>query len=402
MTLQQPSTTGLGANVGQIIPAKRPSHTRPNIAGFSHNLIQNDEIARGRQFYSTHGFSPICMIGEGSFAKVFLGYTTPTSTGQDETPVAVKVMTKKSLYKGSARLIATREVVSLRRANTNPFVVRLIRAYQTPCHVYIQTEFCPAGDLFGLMQRTQAFPVECARFYIAEISMGMAHLHSRSIYYGDLKPENVGLTADGHVKLLDFGISTILDENTPNCIYDQTTGAYRFYTSAGSLDYASPELLSRSPVGFTSDWWSLGILACEMILGGIPFSSGDPSSDCDEAICERICCTEVDFKGVDSCLGTTHVESLLTGLLIKDQSSRLGAHGTNEILSHGFFAGLSWHDVYALKLAPPLMPKLSSQVDVSYFCESFTSCDINLSNDRNNDPAEQLENIEGFDIHFYK
>ncbi|KAJ0390908.1 hypothetical protein P43SY_011178 [Pythium insidiosum] len=163
----------------------------------------------------------------------------------------------------------------------HPFVIHLTYAFQTESKLYLVMDFQPGGELFSYLRQEGTFTEDKARFYLAEMILALEHLHSKGIIHRDLKPENVLISAEGHVKLTDFGLAKECGE-----------GAH-LNTVCGTKEYMAPEMLlgkgydavrrpaldaapcNHSPAFCLScqavDWWSLGALAFEMLVGEPPF-----------------------------------------------------------------------------------------------------------------------------------
>ncbi|VDK48684.1 unnamed protein product [Gongylonema pulchrum] len=125
-------------------------------------------------------------------------------------------------------------------------------------------EYVPGGELFSYLRSAQRFSNSASRFYASEIVLALEYLHSNNIVYRDLKPENLMLTENGHMKLTDFGFAKVISDRT--------------YTLCGTPEYLAPEIIDDQGYGTAVDWWSLGILIYEMLVGVPPFR-GDSLSD---------------------------------------------------------------------------------------------------------------------------
>jgi serine/threonine protein kinase len=127
-----------------------------------------------------------------------------------------------------------------------PFIIRLFYAFQNEKRVYMVMEYCSGGDLFTHLRRERSFTELRAKFYAAELLIGLHYLHQRSIIYRDLKPENILLNSDGHLKISDFGLSKT-----------SMTKGERTYTCCGTPEYVAPEVLKNEGHDFKVDYWSL-------------------------------------------------------------------------------------------------------------------------------------------------
>ena len=122
--------------------------------------------------------------------------------------------------------------------------------------------FVRGGELFMHLRQVTRFPEDRARFYAIQVAMALGHLHTKNIIYRDLKPENILMDEDGYVCLTDFGLAKVLEGNA------------QAYSFCGTPDYLAPEILVERGHSFPVDWWALGILTYEMIVGFPPFYTG--------------------------------------------------------------------------------------------------------------------------------
>lgn len=209
-------------------------------------------------------------------------------------------------------------------------------------------DFCPGGELFYHLHNLGRFTEEQARFYISEILLGLEYLHSKDIAYRDLKPENILLDLDGHIKITDFGLSkegiSTNDQSTSFC---------------GSPEYMSPEMLLGKGHGRAVDFYSLGALLFEMLVGVPPFYSQNRS-----IMYNNILHSELTIPSYISKNG----KDLIMQLLNKNPENRLGVNfGTKEIRAHPWFKGISWTKVAHRKQIPPYRPNFRhSNFDSEY------------------------------------
>ena len=228
-------------------------------------------------------------------------------------------------------------------------------------------------------------PIERARYYTAELVDALAHLHSRGVVYRDLKPENVMMDMDGHVKLVDFGLSK-------QGITNPISGASSY---CGTPEYLALEVVQEQAMrsyGTAIDWWSLGALLYEMLTGLPPWYNRDRKK------------MFAGIRGGDLRF-PDHVpidaQSLLRALLCRNPNQRLGAttEGAQQIRRHRFFASIDWEALVQKKIPPPWTPQAETSQDAEkmsliYFDKVFTRLPLNSSGSPQGSPP--IEN--GVDI----
>ncbi|GFY77106.1 hypothetical protein TNIN_106981 [Trichonephila inaurata madagascariensis] len=192
-------------------------------------------------------------------------------------------------------------------------------------------------------------------FYLGEIILAVQHLHANGIIYRDLKLKNVLLDSEGHVKLCDFGLSK---EN----MFDGCTT----YSFCGTIDYMAPEIISNKGHGKAVDWWSLGVLMYDVMIGYPPFQSKSRNKTMQEILNK-----ELSFPSHIS----ESAMDIMAKLMRRSVSQRLGSgpDDAEPIKKHPFFQEINWDDLFMKKVTPPHIPTLTSCEDVSYFDSQYTS-----------------------------
>merc|ERR1719478_1046504 len=277
-------------------------------------------------------FILIKVIGKGSYGKVML-----VRRREDGPVYAMKMLRKENLVKRN-QVEHTKTERNVLEAVSHPFIVTLHYAFQTPKKLYFVLEYCPGGELFFHLSRAGRFSESRTRFYTAELLLAIEYLHGRTIIFRDLKPENVLLDADGHVKLTDFGLSK-------EGVLDNVSA----HSMCGTPEYLAPEILDKRGHGKAVDWYSLGALAYEMLTGLPPFYTRDR-----EKLFERIRRGELSYPPYI----TPIARSLLQSLLHQDPNRRLGGgpHDADEVKSHPFFSGIEWIAIQQRRVVPPFKP----------------------------------------------
>ncbi|KAH1150733.1 hypothetical protein AAZX31_16G089300 [Glycine max] len=302
--------------------------------------------ARGEKIGLQH-FVPIRPLGCGDTGSVHL--VELKGTGE---LYAMKAMEKSVMLNRNKvhRSCIEREIISLL---DHPFLPTLYTSFQTPTHVCLITDFFPGGELFALLdkQPMKIFKEESARFYAAEVVIGLEYLHCLGIIYRDLKPENILLQKDGHVVLADFDLSYMTSckpqvvkqaipgkrrsrsEPPPTFVAEPVTQSNSF---VGTEEYIAPEIITGA--GHTSgiDWWTLGILLYEMLYGRTPFRGKNRQKTFSNIL-------HKDLTFPSSIPASLAARQLINALLQRDPTSRIGSTtGANEIKQHPFFRGINW------------------------------------------------------------
>jgi serine/threonine protein kinase len=235
----------------------------------------------------------------------------------------------------------------------HPFIVSLRFAFQTSQKLYMVFDFFNGGELFHYLSTGGRFDAARAQFYAAEIASGMGHLHSIGIIYRDLKPENLILDANGHIRITDFGLSKEGVEG------DKDVGSF-----CGTPEYLAPEVLKREPYGKVVDWWSYGTLVYEMIHGLPPYYNRNR-----EKMYRSILHDKLEFPDHMN----TECKDFLRSLLIRDPNLRLGYNGVDEIKAHQYFQNIDWVKLDKKELDPPYRPDVKSDSDVQHIDDTFTN-----------------------------
>lgn len=203
-------------------------------------------------------FSVLKELGKGSFGEVFL------VAKQDNSELfAMKVLQKEKIMGQNLIKYAITERNVLSYLN-HPFIVSLKYAFQTQEKLFLILDFCAGGDLGQHLSNEKKFTEYRARIYLCEIILALEELHKRNIIFRDLKPDNIVIDRDGHAKLTDFGLSK-------EHVFDD----YQARSFCGSLAYLAPEIIRRNGHGKAVDWYLLGVVFYEMVVGSPPYFSFD-------------------------------------------------------------------------------------------------------------------------------
>jgi len=292
-------------------------------------------------------FVVVKCIGKGSFAKVMM--VKKKDTGKT---YAMKVLTKKDLVrrKQVVHTMTERQVIS----NINhPFIVSLRFAFQTDVKLYLVTDFFNGGELFWHLKNETNFTETRTRFYAAEIVLALECLHENGIVYRDMKPENLLLDADGHIRLTDFGLSK-----------DSLVGDAITHTFCGTPEYLAPEVIKQEGYGKAVDWWALGVLIYEMLQGLPPFYDKN-LRDMYDAILHQ----PIPFPRSFS----KEVKDIINGLMERDPKRRLGTgnKGAEEVKQHEFFVTIDFLKLFRKELPVPYKPTTRGEDDLQNVDEEF-------------------------------
>ena len=314
------------------------NNTNSNSNSNKYNQVSLGSIEEER--ITLTSFICLAMLGKGSFGEVYL-----VQKMNSKVLYAMKVLSKDRIMGQNLMkyAMAERNVLSL---TNHPFIVKLNFAFQTNHKLFLILDYCPGGDLSKHLQYEKRFTEERARFYLCEIILALEDLHRRDIIFRDLKPDNVVLDNEGHAKLTDFGLSK-------EGVYDSQCAK----SFCGSIAYLAPEMLKKQGHGKAVDWYLLGVLFYEMLVGIPPFFTEQK-----EEIFRNIEHGELIIPKKVS----KEAAALLRCLLQKDPNKRLGSgpKDAQDIKEHKYFKKVNWDDVYNKKIAPPKIRNYSKHLQM--------------------------------------
>ena len=320
----------------------------------SHIPLQDGQDSFGDAFRTTSAhlsvddFDLLKVIGKGSFGKVM--QVRKKDNGK---VYAMKVLKKEQLI-ARKQVAHTKTERKVLEEIQSPFIVSLRYAFQTENKLYMILDYFTGGELFFHLKAEHKFTEDRARFYAAEIVLAIEILHHHTIAYRDLKPENVLLDTEGHVRLTDFGLSK-----------EGITRTQLTHTFCGTPEYLAPEVVQGQPYGLPVDWWSLGTILFEMLTGLPPFYDQNL-----HLMYEKIVRARVPYPHYLS----QQSRSLLSSLLERDPERRLGTQGdAEEVKAHPFFAAIDWQKLKRREVAAPFVPSnVEGKSDTSNVDEEFT------------------------------
>ncbi|EFJ31911.1 hypothetical protein SELMODRAFT_168798 [Selaginella moellendorffii] len=298
-----------------------------------------------QQPYTYQDFAYGRLLGMGSYSKVVRAKKKDSGA-----EFALKIMDKKHITKENKVAYVKMERLILDHLD-HPGVVRLFFTFQDTHNLYMGLECCHGGELFDQIRRKGRLSLEEARFYAAEIVDVLEYIHGQGLIHRDLKPENLLLTADGHIKVADFGsakVTTPLQNGLSDAQADDKS-----CTFVGTAEYVSPEVLNGHPVTIGADLWALGCIIYQMLEGRPPFKGGS-----EYLTFQKVLAKDLVIPSHFPSAAKELINKLLN--LEPDKRPGAGPAGYAALKSHAFFSGIEW-----LKLrqsaAPGLAPSPSSQ-----------------------------------------
>ncbi|BHF65752.1 3-phosphoinositide dependent protein kinase-1 [Sparganum proliferum] len=382
--------SGLGDGRSTVLPA--PS-TAPDAGGTTPNNAPPANLAATTNHPSSSSTTPVPPkpsdfkfgreLGSGSFSTVYVAKEIST-----QKEYAIKVVIKEHVYRNKAILSVLMEKEVLKRTN-HPLLIRLYYTFQDQHRLYYVLQYAQRGHLLTYLNKLTSFNREGTQFYSAELLLALEYLHSQSIVHRDVKPENVLLSLDMHIKLADFGSAIIL--NDPSVKAPTFTGTPQ-YVSPEMLQIDSPSSVSSSasssedecdkkPPGglkdsadraparsedspdkgkkptalvYLMDYWAFGCVIYQMLSGRPPFRPDKHGHEFD--VFRKVLALDYVFpERFDN-----EAKDIVQRLLVASPSDRLGgptSGGPTAVRSHPFFAGVEW-DSLMQKQPPTLIPNL--------------------------------------------
>ncbi|BFG06293.1 serine/threonine-protein kinase N [Drosophila madeirensis] len=330
---------------------------------------QRKNVARGLQFHEGSGrlgkqqpppnagmlsmdnFRLLSVLGRGHFGKVIL-----SQLRSNNQYYAIKALKKGDIIARDEveSLLSEKRIFEVANAMRHPFLVNLYSCFQTDQHVCFVMEYAAGGDLM-MHIHTDVFLEPRAVFYAACVVLGLQYLHENKIIYRDLKLDNLLLDTDGYVKIADFGLCK------EGMGFGDRTGTF-----CGTPEFLAPEVLTETSYTRAVDWWGLGVLIFEMLVGESPFPGDD-----EEEVFDSIVNDEVRYPRFLS----LEAIAVMRRLLRKNPERRLGSseRDAEDVKKQAFFRSIVWDDLLLRKVKPPFVPTINHLEDVSNFDEEFTS-----------------------------
>lgn len=351
-----------------------------------HMAKETDHLRSRRIRLSASDFTSLKVIGRGAFGEVRL--VQKIDTGH---VFAMKILRKAEMREKeqTAHVRAERDILS--EADCE-WVVKMYFSFQDPANLYLVMEFLPGGDMMTLLIKKDTLSEEITKFYIAETALAIQSIHNLNFIHRDIKPDNILLDAKGHVKLSDFGLCTGLKKvhrtelyrNWPSQLprdfvakpFDTKRKAETWkknrraiaYSVVGTPDYIAPELFQPNGYTKTCDWWSLGVIMYEMLIGYPPFCSETPQETYRKVVNWQQTLVFPPEMAISVDAKTTIKK------FCSEVEHRLGNNGgIEEVMSCPFFKGIDWVNIR--KQPAPIRIEIKSIDDTSHF-DDFPDVDL--------------------------
>ncbi|XP_070375559.1 microtubule-associated serine/threonine-protein kinase 3 isoform X5 [Equus asinus] len=302
-------------------------------------------------------FETIKLISNGAYGAVYLVRHRDTRQR-----FAIKKINKQNLMLRNQiqQVFVERDILTFAE---NPFVVCMFCSFETRRHLCMVMEYVEGGDCATLLKNMGPLPVDMARMYFAETVLALEYLHNYGIVHRDLKPDNLLITSLGHIKLTDFGLSKIGLMSMATNLYEghieKDTREFVDKQVCGTPEYIAPEVIFRQGYGKPVDWWAMGVVLYEFLVGCVPFFGDTP-----EELFGQVVSDEIMWPEGDEAL-PADAQDLITRLLRQSPLDRLGTGGAHEVKLHPFFRALDWAGL--LRHKAEFVPQLEAEDDTSYF-----------------------------------
>ncbi len=287
-------------------------------------------------------------LGCGAFGRVKL------CKDSGDNFYALKCQAKTAIVESGLEEHVLNEMRVMRKVN-HPLIAKLYVALQDDKYIYFLLELLQGGELFTHLRSKGKLAEQSARFYAASVVYAFATLHAKKIAYRDLKPENLVMDNNGYTKLVDFGLAKQLISG-------------KTWTLCGTPDYLAPEIILNEGHDLAVDYWALGVLIFEMVVGAPPFYAEEPMD-----VYEKI----LGGNPAMPSFFTRNLSDLIKKLLRQQQGKRLGntRGATAAVIKHKWFSSFDWAGLETNEMKAPYKPTIQTKDDVSNF-DKFDDAEV--------------------------
>ena len=320
--------------------------------------IFNQEVTKyrkKREKQTVHEYESISIIGRGAFGEVHV--CREKKTGKI---FAIKKIKKEVLIIKN-QVIHVRNEQLLMSKVKSPWIVELKASFQEDDFLYLVMEYLPGGDFMNLLIKKDILTEDESKFYTAELILAIESIHKLDCIHRDIKPDNILIAKNGHIKLTDFGLAKVSDKIFEKNINEDflINKHQKNFSCVGTAYYVAPEVLNKKGYGPEIDWWSVGVIFFEMLVGYAPFCSKETNEVCYKVLNWK------KFLKIPNKIKISKEAKDLIFKLINNSNVRLGLNGADEIKCHPFFKNVDWENIRNIKA--PFIPNLKNDYDTSYF-----------------------------------
>ena len=325
--------------------------------------VESEELRKNRRKQTIRDYESIKIIGRGAFGEVHV--CRVIKTGEI---VAIKKIRKEVLIKKNQIIHIRNEQLFMSKVKS-PWIVELKASFQEDDFLYLVMEFLPGGDFMNLLIEKDKLTEEEAKFYTAELILAVESIHKLECIHRDIKPDNILIDKTGHIKLSDFGLAKVSDKlyeqnSSKDPVYNPNKRTHqKLYSCVGTAYYVAPEVLIKKGYSQEIDWWSVGVIFYEMLVGYAPFCAQETQEVCFKII------NHDKYLQVPEEIKLSKEALDLMNKMISDPNKRLGKNGSEEIKSHPFFKDIDWDNIRNT-MKPPFIPEIKNDYDTKYF-ETF-------------------------------
>ncbi|XP_010219601.1 PREDICTED: microtubule-associated serine/threonine-protein kinase 2-like [Tinamus guttatus] len=375
--------------------AQLNSYDSPDTPETDDSVESRGASVQSKKTPSEEEFENIKLISNGAYGAVYL--VRHKTTRQR---FAMKKINKQNLILRNQiqQAFVERDILTFAE---NPFVVSMFCSFETKRHLCMVMEYVEGGDCATLLKNIGALPVDMARMYFAETVLALEYLHNYGIVHRDLKPDNLLITSMGHIKLTDFGLSKIglmsLTTNLYEGHIEKDTREFLDKQVCGTPEYIAPEVILRQGYGKPVDWWAMGVILYEFLVGCVPFFGDTP-----EELFGQVISDEIAWPDGDDAL-PPDAQDLISKLLRQNPLERMGTGSAFEVKQHRFFKDLDWNGL--LRQKAEFIPQLESEDDTSYFdtrSERYQHLDSEEEEDTNDDDHVEIRQFSSCSPRFSK